>query len=189
MSDAHSSQLHVRDELLRLTKILLTEFHRPEKEYDELVGAWDRLCPHPGGTNILFWPDQLGLCKSEDLSKFKMSAEEIVEYAMNWEPRIVAMHVIKKGTARPSKRTKGYHIYNLGAPEVPNTQIVTSLDESYEEGATVAVALKGVQLDDVTVVEREFKFGGPTSIGKILGPTDKIAGTRIDPVPPAGLGR
>jgi hypothetical protein len=61
MSDV--AQLDVRSELLRLTKILLNEFHRPQEEYTKLVNEWDRLRPHPGGTDILFWPDQLGLCR------------------------------------------------------------------------------------------------------------------------------
>jgi hypothetical protein len=100
-----------------------------------------------------------------------MSAEEAVAYAMDWEPKIVAMCIIKKGTAQGSKRSKGYHIYNLEAPKTTKTQIVTALSESYEKDGIFAVALKGMRLTDRSIIEKEFKFGGPTSSRPKNGPT------------------
>jgi hypothetical protein len=148
------------------------DLNLPEQEYDALVEEWDTLCPHPGGTDILFWPNELGLCRADELGTFEMSAEEMVDYALSWQPRVVAMQV----TQRSGGESVGYYLYKLEAPGTPRTQVVTSLGTAYARGAVVAVALKGVRLSDGSRVETTFEFG-PMSCGKILGVTDRAVGS------------
>lgn len=146
-----------------------------EEESGALVDEWDRLCPHPGGNGILFWPNELGLCCQDELGTFVMSPEAMAEYALNWEPRVVAMQVIE----RSGGESVGYYIYKLVAPGTPNTQVVTALETAYGKGAILAVALKGVRMKDGSLVERSFEFR-VFSCGRILGVTDDAVGTRLE---------
>ena len=130
-------------------------------EHDFYFGLFELHCKHPGGSDLIYHPDAV-------------SAEEIADCALNWEPRVVAMRVAQRsgGTHVP------YYLYRLEAPATPVTQVATSIDTRYEKEAVVAVALKGVRLDDGTVVAPTFEFG-PFSCGKILGPTEQAVGSRI----------
>jgi len=146
-----------------------------EEESNALVVKWTALCPHPGGSDIIFWPNELGLCRAEELSTFHMTAEQMVDYAMSWQPRVVAMRVER----RSGGGSTGYYLYKLKAPDTPATQIATPLNEKYDSGTTLAVALKGVRLSDGSFVEREFSHG-VMSCGKILGAATEPVGTRLD---------
>jgi hypothetical protein len=168
------SKTELRAALLRVAREL--ENHdRPESEYDALVHEWDELCPHPGGTDILFWPNELGLCKWDEVGTFEMSAEEKVDYALSWEPRVVAMKI----TRRTGGKSIGYYSYELEAPDTPKTHITTTLDVVYELGTVVAVALKGVRFPDGSRVEKTFDLGA-YSCGRVLGVCDKPVGTVLD---------
>jgi hypothetical protein len=127
-------------------------------------------CKHPSGTDLIFWPNLFPELPQDRAP----TAQEIADCALSWEPHVVAMRV----TQRSGGKWVGYYLYELEAPDTPPTQVVTSLDTAYEEGAVVAVALKGVRLDDGSVVDTTFGFGS-RSCGKILGTTDKPVGSRL----------
>jgi len=146
-----------------------------EEQDDELAAEWDRLCPHPAGTDILFWPNEVGLCAVDELGTFEMSPEAMVDFAMSWEPQVVAMEVVE----RSGGESVGYYLYQLKAPQAPATQVATTLDTKVEKGKVVAVALKGVKLDDGTTVEPTFEHR-VFSCGKMLGQTTEQVGTRLD---------
>ena len=175
MDDIKLSDDERRAALLRIA-LRLEDAQSPPGEEDQeaLVEEWDKLCPHPGGTDVLFWPNELGLCRADEVGTFHMSAQQMVDYAMNWEPRVVAMQVIQ----RSGGESVGYYLYKLSALDTPRTQVVTPLKSRYEQGAIVAVALKGVQLEDGTRVRTVYKYGA-MSCGKIIGPTSEPAGTRV----------
>lgn len=139
-------------------------------EHDFYYGLFELHCKHPAGGGLVYSPDGVpGLPRGRE-----PSAEEIADYALGWEPRVVAMRVAQRsgGTHVP------YFVYSLEAPDTPATQVITSVATRYDVGAVVAVALKGVRLDDGSVVAPTFEFG-PFSCGRILGPTDRPVGTRI----------
>lgn len=140
-----------------------------------LANRWSELCPHPGETDLLFWPNLVGLCRDDELSSFQISPSELVEFAMNWEPRAVVMEMTQKiGGA-----SIGYYTYTFEAPGTPETQVsVRPCDDRYELGDTLVVALKGLRLADGTVVAKHFRGGG-YSCGELLGTTDQPVGTVI----------
>jgi hypothetical protein len=149
---------------------IVSRLQTADEEHGFYLALFELYCKHPGGTDLIFYPDAI-----LELSKDREpTAEEIADCALNWEPRVVAMQIAQRsgGTHVP------YYLYNLEAPGVPTTQVVTEVGARYEKGAVVAVALKGVRLDDGTVVTLTFEFG-PFSCGKILGPTDLPVGSRI----------
>ena len=166
----------LRQTLLRIAKVIGTEqqSRMSEEEVIELVEQWAQLCPHPGGTDILFWPNELGLCKWDEVGTFQMSPEAMVDYALSWEPRTVAMRV----SQRTGGGSIGYYCYTLEAPDTPKTQVVTPLDTLYQPGDVLAVALKGVQLSDGTQVTTTYDLGA-MSCGKILGPSEHPVGTQL----------
>ena len=93
----------LRQELLGLASAITNgDLHISDSEYDAMVERWAALCPHPAETDILFWPNELGLCRREEVNTFEMSPEEMVEYALNWEPRTVAMRVMERAGGKPS---------------------------------------------------------------------------------------
>jgi hypothetical protein len=127
-------------------------------------------CKHPAESDLIFRPEEVpGLPQDRE-----PTAEEVADRALSWEPRVVAMRVAE----RTGGKSVGYYLYRLEAPDTPSTQVATSLDTVYEKGAVVAVALKGVRLDDGSVVDTTYHFGA-MSCGEILGATDKPVGSRI----------
>jgi hypothetical protein len=165
----------VRAELLSLAKQIVDHSTRlTEEAHADLVDRWSELCPHPGQSDIIFWPNELGLCTAENISSFQMTPEEMVDFAMNWEPRVVAMQI----TQRSGSERVGYYIYTLEAPETPKTQVATSLQTEFRKGDIVAVALRGMRLKDGTRVTTEYPFK-VHSCGRILDSTGEPAGTRI----------
>ena len=139
-----------------------------------LVEEWANLCPHPSGTDILFYPEKLSPRPSGEIGSDGMSPDDMVDFALAWEPQTLAMKVVE----RSGGASVGYYLYNLDAPGIPKTQVATSLDTLYEVGTVVVVALKGVRLADGTVVETCFDLG-PLSCGRILGITAVPVGTRV----------
>jgi hypothetical protein len=127
-------------------------------------------CRHPSGSDLLFWPDLV----PELPQRREPTAQEIADCALGWEPRVVAMRIAQ----RSGGKSVGCYVYQLEAPGAPPTQVVTSLDTVYEREAVVAVALKGVRLEDGSVVDTTYEFGA-MSCGKILGATDRPPGSRI----------
>ncbi len=125
---------------------------------------------HPSASDLIYWPNLVPELPQDR----EPTAEEIADCAMNWEPRVVAMKV----ALRSGGNSVGYYLYKLEAPGIPETQVVAPLDIVYENGAIVAVALKGVRLDDGSLVDTTFEFGA-MSCGKILGITHHSIGSRI----------
>jgi phenylalanyl-tRNA synthetase beta chain len=165
--------IELREELLRIARTLTAQGNDlSEDVYDALVEKWAALCPHPGETDILFWPNELGLCREDEIATFRMPPEDMVQFALSWEPRTVAMRV----TERSGGRLAGHHVYQLEAPGTPRTQVAAALEDGYEQGEVVAVALKGSMLDDGTFVETSYEHG-VASFGKIIGRTDQPVGT------------
>ena len=138
--------------------------------HDFYFALFELYCKHPESSDLIYYPEAIPELPRDR----EPSAEEIADCALNWEPRVVAMRITQRsgGTHVP------YYLYRLEAPATPTTQVVTPVDTRYEKGAVVEVALKGVLLDDGTVVEPTFSLG-PYSCGKILGPTDQPVGSRI----------
>jgi hypothetical protein len=127
-------------------------------------------CRHPSGSDLIYWPNRVPELPQDR----EPTAEEIADVALGWQPRVVAMRISR----RSGGESVGYYLYQLEAPNTPPTQVATYLGAAYEKAAVVAVALKGVRLDDGSVVDTTFAFG-PMSCGKILGITDKSVGTQI----------
>ncbi len=128
-------------------------------------------CKHPGESGLIFGQHLIPELPHDR----EATAEEIADCAMNWEPRTVAMEVVE----RLGGESVGYLIYTLEAPQTPQTQVVTPLDVVYETGTVLAVALKGVELEDGSIVETTYELGA-MSCGKILGVTDQPVGNRIE---------
>jgi hypothetical protein len=125
-------------------------------------------CRHP--SDLIFDPKSVPELPQDR----EPTAEEIVDCDLGWEPRVVAMQIAQ----RSGGESVGYYIYKLQAPGTPPTQVVTPLNTVYEKGAVLAVALKGVRLEDGSVVTTSFEFRA-FSCGKLLGSTDQPVGSRI----------
>lgn len=171
MSESDSD---LRNTLLRVAREL-EDHDRPESEYEALVDEWTDLCPHPGGTDILFWPNEVGLCTTEEIRSFEMSPEQMVDFAMSWEPRVVAMKIVE----RIGGNSVGFYSYTLEAPETPKTHVATALDVIYEKGLVLAVALKGVVFPDGSRVDVDFNLNA-FSCGRILGVCCESPGTLLN---------
>lgn len=66
MREAGAGQHELRERLLRLARRLCDpEARLSEEEGDDLCRQWDELCPHPCGTDVIFWPNELGLCRRD----------------------------------------------------------------------------------------------------------------------------
>ena len=145
-----------------------------QRATSKLVEEFTRLCPHPGGSDILFWPNHVGLCRDEEIATFKMTAEEIVDFALSWQPATVAMTVAE----RIGGIAVGYYQYKLTAPGYPPTTVATSTDIDFSTGEVVAVALKGVELPDGQIVDVNFRLKC-FSCGMLLGICDAVPGTQL----------
>lgn len=176
MSESEETRDDLRSAMVEVLRRLLgTEGSLPsEEEEAELLEEWVRLCPHPGGMNIIYWPNLVGLCSDAELGTFVMTPEEMADFAMDWEPRTVAMQI----TQRIGGSSVGCYQYRLEAPETPTTHVATGLDVQHEIGDVVQVALKGVLVNGTRVLE-SFEHGA-YSCGRILGYSDAELGTRLD---------
>ena len=158
----------LRQTLLHIARQLL-EPDLPESEFDSLTWEWTRLCPHPGGTDILFSPSELGLCQWHEVGSVVLAPEDFVDFALRWEPCAVSMKVTK----RAGGHELGRYSYHLVAPNMPSIHAETTLSVIYNAGETLAVALKGLVLPDGSTVD--------SNRGRILGPCTEPLGTRVDP--------
>lgn len=77
-----------KEDLLKLLKIITnagydeeTGKKYSEKEIDRLVEIFEENIPHPGGSDLIFYPELCGL-------KIDASPEEIVECALNYKEDI-----------------------------------------------------------------------------------------------------
>ena len=158
-----------REELLELVRKI------QKNATTKLVTEFSKLCPHPGGSDILFWPNHVGLCRDDEISTFTMTAEQIVDFALSWEPATIAMTVAE----RIGGLAVGYYQYKLTAPDFPPTAVATGTDIEFQAGETVAVALKGVELPDGSFVDVDFQRKC-FSCGIILGICDASPGTQLE---------
>jgi Colicin immunity protein / pyocin immunity protein len=142
---------------------------QPEMTDDELQQLMDRfvaLIRHPAGTDLIYYPQQWGVPANA-------SAEEIVNEALSWRPRIVAIRV---SYVRPHPRRKDLSCVGVELPNGICTQVLSK--NNFRVGDTCVVALSGVRLHRGKVIEHGFVDRIFTA-GEILGATDRTPGTEF----------
>ena len=156
-----------REELVGLVKYITD----PPIEADEGdVGAMiDRFVgsiPHPGGTDLIYYPENWGLPSD-------LSPEGVVQAALGWKPRTLVMKV---NQVRLHPRESGLRCYSVVVDGVVRTQVVAK--SGIDEGAAVVVALSGCTLLDGTEVLHSF-VGRAFSAGQLLGVTELPVGSDL----------
>lgn len=74
-----------KEELIELGyKIVKSE--GTEEEIDEYYELFSKNVPHPNGANLFFYPENYN-ARTDDLSKYDPSVEEIVELALSYQPK------------------------------------------------------------------------------------------------------
>jgi len=132
-----------RDELLVLVRrIIDPPDDMDESEHGELLGQFESSIPHPGGTDLLYYPQHWGLTGD-------VSPEDVVDAALSWVPRALVMRVRR---VRPHLDDRKLRCYEVVVEGVMQTQVVAAA--GVEEGAAVVVALSGCRLRDGTMVRQ-----------------------------------
>jgi hypothetical protein len=155
-----------KQKLLQLVEKLFDPKDLTEDEVDQLVETFTDSIPHPHGNGLIYYPQQWGLPANP-------SAEMIVDEALNWRPRIVAMVVMN---ARRHLSRDDLFCIEVELPGRIETQIVSK--NKYRVGAVCAVALSGVRLARGKVVTHGFVDRVYTA-GELLATTDKAPGTEF----------
>jgi Colicin immunity protein / pyocin immunity protein len=137
-----------------------------DEELDQLIEEFVDSIPHPGGTDLIYYPENWGVPPDA-------SAEMIVTEALSWRPRIVAIRV---NYVRPHPRRKDLSCIGVELPNSICTQVLST--EKYGVGDTCVVALSGVRLQSGKVIEHGF-VNKVFTAGEILGTTDKAPGTEF----------
>ena len=124
------------------------------------------LCPHPGRTDLLFYPTYWGLGTNP-------SSEEIADAVVNWRPRILAMTIVR---VRRHRFRPDLSCYVVEVGQEIHTQVVGA--KKYHVRDVCAVALSGVRLPDGKEIKHGF-VDRAYSAGEILGLTDAPPGTEL----------
>jgi Colicin immunity protein / pyocin immunity protein len=161
-----------KDELLSITsKLLAPKQNMSDEEVESLIERFVAAVPHPGGTDLIYHPQEWGL-------PIKMSAEQVVSEALSWKARIVSMAVIyvRQHPLRTELSCFGVELNGRF-----RTQIVSPL--KLKVGDNCVVALSGARLSNGKVVTHGFVDRAFTA-GEILGITDDPPGTEfaLDPM-------
>jgi hypothetical protein len=154
-------------ELLRIVTTLLAP--SAEVTADELEDLTDKFAgaiPHPGGTDLLHYPQNWGLPADP-------SPEEIVKEVLSWKPRVLSMTVtsIHRHLSRSDLFCVGVEVEGK-----IRTQVVSSLKPNV--GDTCAVALSGTRLNRGKKVTHGFVDGAYTA-GELLGLTSELPGVEL----------
>jgi hypothetical protein len=140
-----------------------------EEELEELIDKFVSGIPHPGGTDLLFYPENWGLPPNP-------TSEEIVKAALSWKPRVLAMTVT---TIRRHPRRKDLFCVGVEVRGVILTQVITSI-KGLNVGDICAVALSGTRLCNGKIVVHGFIEGAYTA-GEIVGLTKERPGVELSP--------
>ena len=148
-----------RSELLKLVLNILDP--PAEADDDDLLAMEERFAeeiPHPGGEDLLNYPEHWGLPKNP-------SPEEIVDAALSWVPRALTMRI---ASVREHPSEESLRCYEVEIQGLILTQVVSG--HEFRENQTVVVALSGCELLEGGKVEHLF-VGEAFSAGQILGLT------------------
>lgn len=150
---------------------LVRQIIHPDKEMtleemDQMQDEFIDSIPHPGGSDLIFYPTNWGLASLA-------SPEEIARAALSWRPRVI---VVTISYVRPHPSRSDLTCYGIEVEHELQTQVVSPL--SFEVGDRCVVALSGVNLADGTVVKHEF-VDGVFSSGVIISPSSELSGTEI----------
>jgi hypothetical protein len=183
INSANSPESFVRNILYRCTLVpdpalcreemaeIVKRIRRIKREREFYVALFCVNCKHPAGVNLIYWPSSV-----PDMPKDRaLTNEEVADIALSWEPRVVAMQIAE----RRGGGSVDYYIYTLTAPNTPSAQVVTGLNEKYDVGTVLAVALKGMRLRDGSIVQATYPYR-VESCGKILGITGATLGSRLE---------
>lgn len=136
-----------QDHRSKLLHIVKTIFDPPDEiDADTLSEMEDEFCDsidHPGGSALLHYPECWGLGESP-------TADQIVDEALNWKPRIITMTV---ESMRPHFRRAGTYVYDVAGAGI-RTQVVSQLKLSV--GQACQVALSGARLFDGGIASHGF---------------------------------
>lgn len=135
-------------------------------DLDKLVEEFIQSIPHPGGSDLLFYPSNWGV--DEDAT-----AEEIASVALSWAPSPMVMEVF---FTRRHPSNRAVYIYGVRIPDAVSTQVVSS--GKYEVGSICVVALSGACASGQRVVRHGF-VDRVYSAGEILGLSRDPVGTEV----------
>ena len=155
-----------RELVQTVEKLLQPQPKMTDDELHQLMDRFEASIRHPAGTDLIYYPQKWGVPTNA-------SAEEIVNEALSWRPRIVAIRVTY---VRPHPRRKDLACVGLELPNTICTQVLSK--NNFKVGDTCVVALSGVRLHSGKVIAHGFVDKIFTA-GEILGATDKTPGTEF----------
>lgn len=72
-----------RIELINLGQKII-EAKGTESEIDEMMDLFNKNVPHPKGSNLFFYPENYN-ARTDNLSKYRPSVEEVVEQCLSYK--------------------------------------------------------------------------------------------------------
>ena len=135
-------------------------------QLEQLTDVFQDEISHPGGTDLLYYPDSWGLSANP-------SPQEIVKEALCWKPRVIAMAVTY---VRRHPNRDDLFCYGVEVKGKIRTQVVSPL--KLNVGDICAVALSGIVLSSGHRVRHGF-VDRAYSAGEILGVTDEPPGVEL----------
>ncbi len=145
-----------RDELLAIVRYIMNvPEDADEGALSDRLERFIEAIPHPGGSDLLYYPQHWGL-------PLDLSAEGVVEAALSWVPRALVMEV---AAVRAHPSDDGLRCYQVVVPGSLRTQIVAA--PGFSDGDAVVVALAGCRLLDGSSVRHSF-VGHAFSAGLLL---------------------
>ena len=128
-----------RDELLALVRqIADPSDDMGDEELSRLEERFADSIRHPGGEDLINYPDRWGLPPDP-------SPEQVVEAAVSWKPRALVMRVTH---VRPHPLDDRFALLRGGCRRSHRTQVVAPV--GIAAGAAVVIALSGCRLPDGT---------------------------------------
>lgn len=139
-----------------------------EEELERGIATFDRAVKHPAGNGLVFWPTHWGLPDDP-------SAEQIVDAAFSWVPRVIALRATLSRALKGSAR----RFVLLEGGEFKCVSVVT--DVTHVVGDVLAVALSGTHLKDGRMASHGF-VDGACSMGLLLERVNVPPGTDLTTV-------
>ncbi len=161
-----NADMNQRDLVQMVEKLVSPPSHMTDRELEQSIETFVASISHPAGTDLIYYPEQWGLPADP-------SAEMIVNEALSWRPRIVAIRV---RDVRPHPRRKDLFCIVVELPNSVRSQVVST--KEFQIGDICIVALSGVRLQSGKMIEHGFVDKAYTA-GEILGTTDKAPGTEF----------
>jgi len=87
IAEAGQNEPMTREELIELGNRIIAA-DGSEEEIQKLMELFDRNVPHPSGSNLFYWPDNFN-SRTDDISQYNPTAEEIVDKCLSYKPIIL----------------------------------------------------------------------------------------------------